>query len=40
VSDGFYLLFKPLSPGEHTIVVNGHDMHGVAVTLTENLTIR
>jgi hypothetical protein len=40
VSDGFYLMFKPLSPGEHTIVVNGHDMQGVPVTLTENLTIR
>jgi hypothetical protein len=40
VSDGFYLMFKPLSPGEHTIVINGHDMHGVPVTLTENLTIR
>jgi hypothetical protein len=40
VSDGFYLLFKPLSPGEHTVVINGHDMHGVPVTLTDNLTIR
>jgi hypothetical protein len=40
VSDGFYLMFKPLSPGEHTIVINGHDMHGVPVTLTDNLTIR
>jgi hypothetical protein len=40
VIDGFYLLFKPLAPGEHTIVVNGHDMHGVPVTLTELLTVR
>lgn len=40
VTDGFYLMFKPLSPGQHQIVVVGHDMHGVAVTLTENLTVR
>jgi hypothetical protein len=40
VSDGFYLMFRPLSPGEHLIVVNGHDMHGVPVRLTERLTVR
>ena len=40
VTDGFYLMFRPLPPGEHTILVNGHDMHGTPVTLTENLTIR
>lgn len=40
VSDGYYLMFKPLSPGQHTIVVNGHDMHGTPVVLTEELTIR
>jgi hypothetical protein len=40
VSDGFYLPFRPMSPGEHTIVINGHDMMGVAVTLTWHLTIR
>jgi hypothetical protein len=39
VSDGYYLMFKPLSPGAHTIVVNGHDMHGTPVTLTEHLTV-
>jgi hypothetical protein len=39
VVDGFYLLFKPMTPGQHTIVLVGHDMEGVAVTLTENLTI-
>jgi hypothetical protein len=31
---------KPLSPGAHTIVVNGQDMHGTKVTLREELTIR
>lgn len=40
VTDGFYLMFKPLSPGEHVIVVNAHDMHGVPVRLTERLTVR
>ncbi len=40
VSDGYYLMFKPLPPGAHTIVVNGQDMHGTKVTLREELTIR
>ena len=40
VTDGFYLLFKPMTPGQHTIVLDGHDMQGVPVTLTEHLTIQ
>jgi hypothetical protein len=40
VSDGFFLLFKPMSPGQHTIVIHSHDMQGVPVTLTQQLTIR
>ncbi len=40
VVDGFYLLFKPMAPGQHTIVLIGHDMEGVPVTLTEHLTIQ
>ena len=32
VSDGFFLMFKPMSPGQHTIVINAHDMQGVPVT--------
>ena len=40
VVDGFYLLFKPMPPGQHTIVLEGHDMEGVPVTLTEHLTIQ
>jgi hypothetical protein len=40
VVDGFYLLFKPMPPGQHTIVLVGHDMEGVPVTLTEHLTIQ
>lgn len=39
VSDGIYLMFKPLAPGPHTIVVHGQDMEGNKVTLTEQLTI-
>ena len=40
VTDGFYLLFKPMTPGEHTLVINGHDMQGIRVTITEHLTIQ
>jgi hypothetical protein len=40
VIDGFFLMFKPLSPGAHTIVATGHDVAGVALTFTENLTIQ
>ena len=40
VVDGFYLLFKPMPPGQHQIVLIGHDMEGVPVTLTENLTVQ
>ena len=40
VADGYYLMFKPLAPGAHTIVVHGQDMHGTLVTLTEELTIQ
>ena len=40
VSDGFFLMFKPMSPGQHTIVIHGHDMQGVPVTLTQHLTIQ
>jgi hypothetical protein len=40
VVDGFYLLFKPMTRGQHTIVLVGHDMEGVPVTLTEHLTIQ
>ena len=39
VVDGFYLLFKPMTRGQHTIVLIGHDMEGTPVTLTEHLTI-
>jgi hypothetical protein len=40
VSDGFYLPFRPMAPGAHDIVIDGHDMAGVPVTLTWHLDIR
>lgn len=40
VVDGFYLLFKPMTAGQHTLVIHGHDMVGTQVTITEHLTIR
>jgi hypothetical protein len=40
VSDGFYLPFKPMVRGAHTIVIDAHDMTGVPVTLTWHLIIR
>jgi len=39
VSDGFFLMFKPMAPGPHTILIQGHDMEGVPVTVTQHLTI-
>jgi len=39
VVDGFYLLFKPMTPGQHTIVLVGHDFVFEDTTTTENLTI-
>ncbi|HET6983777.1 MAG TPA: hypothetical protein VFI53_16655 [Myxococcaceae bacterium] len=39
VVDGFYLMFKPLPAGEHVIVIDGHDMHGVPVRLTHRVTV-
>jgi hypothetical protein len=29
-----------MTPGQHTLVINGHDMQGVQVTFTEHLTIQ
>jgi hypothetical protein len=40
VSDGYYLMFKPLEPGHHQIVIHGQDPAGDQITLTENLFIR
>src|SRR5271165_4960764 len=40
VSDGFFFMFKPLSPGEHTIAATGQNRQtGLPMTLTEQLTI-
>jgi hypothetical protein len=32
-------MFKPLSPGDHVILIDGHDMEGVPVRLTHRLTV-
>jgi hypothetical protein len=40
VVDGFYFMFQPLPPGQHTIVTVGQDMAGDHLTFTENLTIQ
>jgi hypothetical protein len=41
VSDGFFFMFKPLPPGEHTIAATGLNRQtGLTMTLTEHLTIR
>jgi hypothetical protein len=41
VSDGFFFMFKPLPPGEHTIVAVGQNRQtGLTMTLTEKLTIQ
>jgi len=40
VVDGFYFMFKPMTPGLHTIVAVGQDMAGDHLTFTENLTIQ
>lgn len=39
VSDGFFMMFKPLSPGEHVIRVYGEDVRGARKTYTYNITV-
>ncbi len=39
IIDGFFMLFKPLEPGEHTIVVHGTNTFGHDKTFTYHLTI-
>ena len=40
VSDGWYFMFKPLPPGQHTIAATGSNRQtGQTMVLTENLTI-
>jgi hypothetical protein len=42
VADGFFIMFKPLRPGAHTIVVHTTDTFGMTgdTTVTYNLTIQ
>jgi hypothetical protein len=39
VSDGYFLLLKPLSPGPHTIHLKGVSNNGFTVEVTYNLTV-
>jgi hypothetical protein len=39
VSDGYFIMFKPLARGSHTIVEHAADAQGKDITLTYNLTI-
>lgn len=39
IMDGFFMMFKPLSPGEHTIRVFGTDVRGANKTYVYHLTI-
>ena len=40
ISDGFFMMFKPLEPGPHTIVVRGTNVQGADKTFTYHLTIQ
>ena len=40
VSDGYFIMFKPLDPGAHTIVSRATDTHGTDITTTYQLTIQ
>jgi hypothetical protein len=39
IVDGFFMMFKPLDPGQHTIVVHGTNTFGDDKTFTYHLTI-
>lgn len=39
VVDGFFMMFKPLTPGQHTIVVHGTNTFGHDKTFTYHLTV-
>lgn len=39
VVDGFFMMFKPLEPGEHTIRVYGTDVRGADKTYVYHLTV-
>lgn len=39
ISDGFFMMFKPLPPGQHTIRVYGTDIRGADKTYLYSLTV-
>ena len=40
VSDGYWLMLKPLPPGAHTLSFKGVQAAGFAAEVTYNLTVR
>ena len=40
IMDGFFVMFKPLDPGQHTIVVRGTNTFGANKTFTYHLTVQ
>jgi hypothetical protein len=40
IMDGFFIIFKPLDPGPHTIVVRGTNTFGADKTFIYNLTVQ
>ena len=40
IIDGFFLMFKPLERGEHTIVVRGTNTFGADKTFNYHLTVQ
>ena len=40
VSDGYFIIVKPLESGNHTVVFTASDVQGVHTSITYNLTIQ
>ena len=40
VSDGFFVMVKPLAPGKHTVVLGAADSKGTILTTTYDLTLQ
>jgi hypothetical protein len=37
---GYFMMFRPLPPGEHTIVRHNHDSNGTDMTYVYRLTVQ
>ncbi len=40
VSDGYYVILRPLDPGRHNVVFTARDTHGTATKVTYHLSVR